>query len=79
MTNANYRIEKMEIASRESNHDYGIALGHNEKSGMWVTWCFKAKKDDNDNFEIEYFWGHYFDREKDALIDYHRRIIDELK
>lgn len=79
MTNANYRIEKMEITSKENNHDYGIALGHNEKSETWVTWCFKAEKDDNDNFEIDYFWGHYFDREKDALIDYHRRIIDELK
>lgn len=79
MTNVNYRIEKMEITSRESNYNYGIALGHNEKTGMWVTWGFKAKKDVNDNFEIEYFWGHYFDREKDALTDYHRRIIDELK
>lgn len=79
MTNNNYRIEKMEITSREDSHDYGIALGHNEKSEMWVTWCFKAENIGNEDFEIDYFWGHYFDREKDALIDYHNRIIDELK
>lgn len=79
MTNANYRIEKMEITSRENSHIYGIALGHNEKSEMWVTWCFKAENMGNEDFEINYFWGHYFDREKDALIDYHNRIIDELK
>ena len=79
MTNQNYRIEKMEITSKENNLVYGIALGHNEKSGMWVTWCFKAKNENNDNFEIDYFWGHYYERETEAIIDYCRRIIDELK
>lgn len=79
MTNANYRIEKMEITSEENNHRYGIALGHNEKSGMWVTWCFKANIQDKDNIDIDYFWGHYFDRETDALIDYCRRVINELE
>ena len=77
MTNANYNIEKWEITDNENDYVYGIALGYNPKSQMWVTWAFKA--DIEIKNEIDYFWGHYFDREKDALIDYHRRIIDELK
>lgn len=77
MTNANYNIEKWEITSEDNDCVYGIALGHNEKSNMWVTWAFKANIEIKNN--IDYFWGHYFERETDALIDYCRRIIDELK
>ena len=77
MTNVNYRIEKMEITQREHEQVYGIALGHNTETQMWVTWGFKANMKNKD--EIDYFWGHYYERETDALIDYHRRIIDELK
>ena len=77
MTNANYRIEKIEITFKENNYFHGIAYGHNENTQQWVTWCFKANIENKD--EIDFFWGHYFDREKDALIDYYRRIIDELK
>lgn len=77
MTNANYRIEKMEITETAKELTFGIALGHNEKSNMWVTWCFKVNE--NNNNEIKFFWGHYYEREKDAIIDYHKRIIDELK
>ena len=79
MTNANYRIEKIEIISEENDIKYGIALGHNEINHMWVTWCFKAKTIDKDDIDIDYFWGHYFERKTDALIDYCRRIIDGLK
>lgn len=77
MTNADYRIEKMEITGQEDRASFGIALGHNEKTSMWATWCFKA--DDDDINEIVFFWGHYYDREKDAVINYHQRIIDDLK
>lgn len=77
MTNANYRIEKMEITGKANGATFGIALGHNEKGNMWVTWCFKAN--DNGESEIDFFWGHYYDRERDATIDYHQRIIEDLK
>ena len=77
MKNANYKIERMEITEETKEFTYGIALGYNEKSNMWVTWSFKINEDNYD--EIDYFWGHYFERERDALVDYHQRIIDELK
>ena len=77
MTNANYRIEKMEITEKASGMIFGIALGHNENTNMWVTWCVKVNESNTD--EIEFFWGHYYEREKDALIDYHERIINDLK
>ena len=77
MTNANYRIEKMEITGHANGTTYGIALGHNEKANMWCTWCFKANEDNKD--EIDFFWGHYYERERDAVINYHERIIEELK
>lgn len=75
MMNGNYRIEKMEITHRENNTVYGIALGNNENSKIWVTWGFRANLNDKDT---DFFWGHYYEREKDAIIDYHKRIIDEL-
>ena len=77
MKNGNYTIEKIEIASQENNLLYGIALAHNELTDMWVTWSFK--KETREESDIDFFWGHYFEREKDALIDYYSRIIDELK
>lgn len=77
MKNQKYAIKKIEITSQEGNLLYGIALGHNAITNMWVTWAFK--KEPGDGRAIDFFWGHYFEREADALIDYHRRIIDELK
>ena len=77
MKNGNYTIEKVEIASQEGKLLYGIALGHNTITNMWVTWAFK--KETEEESPIDFFWGHYFERETDALIDYHRRIIEELK
>ena len=77
MKNGNYTIEKVEITSQEDKLLYGIALGHNAVTNMWVTWAFK--KETEEESAIDFFWGHYFDREKDAIIDYHRRIIDDLK
>ena len=77
MKNANYRIEKMEITEEANGMSFGIALGHNENTNMWVTWCFKVNE--SNTAKIDFFWGHYYEREKDALIDYHERIIDDLK
>lgn len=77
MTNANYRIEKMEITGKTNATTFGIAFGHNEKENMWATWAFRVSE--NNKEEIDLFWGHYYEREKDAQIDYHERIIDDLK
>ena len=77
MKNQNYTIEKIEITSQEGSLFYGIALGHNELTDMWVTWGFK--KEARKESAIEFFWGRYFEREKDAMIDYHQRIIDDLE
>lgn len=77
MKNAGYTIEEVEPVYEEFEYYFGIALGHNEKTGMWVTWCFK-KSIKNEN-EIDFFWGHYFDRRSDAIIDYHTRIIGEYR
>lgn len=27
--------------------------------------------------KIDYFWGHYFDREEQARADYHRRLAEK--
>ena len=77
MKNQNYTIEKIEITNQEGKLFYGIALGHNELTDMWVTWGFK--KEAEERRDVEFFWGHYYEREKDALIDYYKRIIDELE
>lgn len=77
MKNGNYTIEKVEITSQEGKLLYGIALGHNTINNMWVTWAFK--KETEEESDIDFFWGHYFERETDALIDYCRRIIAEIE
>ena len=77
MKNGNYTIEKIEITNQEGEPFYGIALGYNAITNIWVTWAFK--KETGEESAIDFFWGHYFEREADALIDYCRRIIDQLK
>lgn len=77
MTKGNYRIEKMEITGKTNTTTFGIAFAHNEKDNMWVTWAFRVSENNKD--EIDLFWGHYYEREKDAIIDYHQRIIENLE
>ena len=40
------------------------------KINMYVTWEY---------FNKSYIWGHYFDDEKSARIDFYARIINKLK
>ena len=77
MKNGNFTIEKVEITSQAGEFFYGIALDHNKEANMWVTWAFRNEAERES--AIDFFWGHYFERETDAIIDYCRRIIDELK
>ena len=77
MKNAGYEIIEMETTYEENGHLFGYVRGHNEKTNMWVTWCFKQST--RYPYEMDYFWGHYFDRERDAIIDFHERIIDDYR
>lgn len=77
MKNANYEIIELEPTYEEYGNSFGVALGYNEKTKMWVTWCYKQST--QDKTEIDFFWGHYFDRQKDAIVDYHTRIINDLQ
>lgn len=42
-------------------------------TAQFVTWEHKIGTTDY------YFWGHYFDNELQAKIDYHQRCLDNLK
>lgn len=64
--NAGYKIVKEEMY----NEKYGIVLGINEKAYVkYVTWEFAISYN-----ETEFFLGHYFENEKEALEDYHKRL-----
>ena len=77
MKNAGYTITRYE----EFDHDglLGIALGERESKyspngKQYVTWMYRL-----DEGEIDYFWGHYFEHEANALKDYHERLYKEYK
>lgn len=55
------------------NEEEEIVLGKNNSSAgtMFVTWMCN----NNGN---NYFWGHYFDKEVDALEDFVKRIKEEV-
>ena len=62
---AGYKI----IYSSQIDHTTEIVLGWDIMNGMYVTWmCI-----DRNN----YFWGHYFRDEVDALLDLADRIRKE--
>ena len=66
-SNIGYNIEKsFKIGKTE------IVLGKNEKAPeKFVTWQCSNGDD--------YFWGHYFDNEYDALYDYLDRCKSEVQ
>ena len=69
--NAGYKIVKEEMY----NEKYGIVLGINEKAfAKYVTWELSISYD-----EPYFFWGHYFENEKQALEDYHKRLANYYK
>lgn len=57
------------IYSSQINNGVEAILAFNRKSGMYVTWLCK----DGNN----YFWGHYFSNEVEALRDLASRIEEE--
>lgn len=64
--NAGYEIVQIEEYDA-FGREYTV-LGHNDKTGMWVTWDCRAP----DAFSA----GHYFDNEWMAKMDYHKRLHD---
>ena len=59
---AGYAIVKEE----EYAPGHWVCLGVHRKTQMGVTW----ERTTRDN----YFWGHYFARKEDAIVDYHKRL-----
>ena len=51
----------------DSDH-YGIALGQNRHTGLYVTWQFHLE-DERPSF----YWGHYIENPDTALQDYETR------
>jgi hypothetical protein len=64
-----YTIKQARVKSgnfSDSDH-YGIILGENSR-GSWVTWQYHL-----DEEEPSIYWGHYIEKEADALADYSAR------
>lgn len=66
--NANYWIVK----ETEITDNISIVLGIHSEKEMYVTWLYNKTKD-------SYYFGHYISNWRNARIDYHERIIDEIK
>ena len=74
-----------EIIESETYHmsDTGradrVVLGRmvTKNSSQFVTWESAAYF--QDDRPLEYFWGHYFDKEADARADYHRRLMEKYE
>lgn len=75
MKNAGYEIIHLE----KYDSRYGIALGENKETGMYVTWeCMYDKISiPVKEGEISYFWGHYFTDRTIAYKDYHTRLATQ--
>lgn len=56
-----------------------VVLGQmvTKNSSQFVTWESAAYF--QDDRPLEYFWGHYFDKEADARADYHRRLMEKYE
>ena len=59
------------IYSSQVEKDLEIVLGRNLVSGEYVTWACKNRHD--------YFWGHYFSYEENALADLAERVKEERR
>lgn len=77
--NQGYKIVAAEAYQTDSDgRVHRIVLGQLESSvgALWVTW--DSVFDNATGIKgADYFWGHYFDREKAARADYHRRLVEK--
>ena len=80
--NEGYQIVASETytASR-SGQKSCIVLAEKETSlgRMFVTWESTARLLSNGSEKADYYWGHYFDDERKARADYHRRLLEKYE
>lgn len=69
-TNGSFRIEQSEIYTICPPH-FAVVLAHSQASGMWATWETGGPND--------FFFGHYFETEREARMDYHERLLTYYK
>jgi hypothetical protein len=56
-------------------NDRGFALAHSSTApNPFVTWQFT-----NDNGKLDYYWGHYYNTEERAQINYINRVTDYIE
>ena len=46
---------------------------------MFVTWESTAWLLSNGSEKADYYWGHYFDDERKARADFHRRLLEKYE
>ena len=58
-----------------------IVLGVKDTSfgRMFVTWESTAWLLSNGSEKADYYWGHYFDDERKARADFHRRLLEKYE
>lgn len=80
--NEGYEIIASETytASR-SGQESRIVLAEKETSlgKMFVTWESTAWLLSNGSEKADYYWGHYFDDERRARANYHRRLLEKYE
>jgi hypothetical protein len=63
---ANFKIEAYEMYRIYEKNEYFVVLAQNVNTGTWVTWeCTNGE---------DFYWGHYFNKEEDARLDFHKRL-----
>ena len=78
-TNEGYEIIAAETYRTNLRIKRRIVLGRKEtKFGpRFVTW--ESAIGHASSAGVDYFWGHYFDNERAARADYHRRLFEEYE
>jgi len=77
-TNEGYEIIAAETyRTAVTGKQYRIVLGRKQTrfGMMFVTWDSTTGGAEF----ADYFWGHYFDNERAARADYHRRLLEEYE
>lgn len=75
--NQGYKILKAETCMECDRRTERIVLGGTvtRLGAQYVTW----ESIINENGEIDYYWGHYFDNYDDALHDYYKRLMEKFE
>jgi len=75
MKNGRYEIQMREVYKSSEYSDYAIVLGKSEDGTSYVTWDSSYEE----GVEPSYFWGHYFSTRENAIIDYHKRLLNHYE